>query len=209
MPNWVYNSVVVDGPARPVRALYEKISAPNDHGRSANPRAVAEDIPLGRPDPQLLSFWNIVAPDNLEEYFTDDNWYDWNCANWGTKWDLAPSDFDDDDGYYEEESNGRLQLHFSTAWSPPSPILEWFSQYARENSCALQWHWEEEQGFGEEITIDANGEAVSRSWDVPNSHADYVALGRQCPCADVYEDTDMNIRYDDCPAPEEVIPTSK
>lgn len=44
-------------------------------------------------------------------------WYEWNCANWGTKW-----------GAYEfalrERSDGRALIAFDTAWSPPRPILE-------------------------------------------------------------------------------------
>ena len=44
-------------------------------------------------------------------------WYDWSCANWGTKWDAYDIDF-------ERDSDGRLIYVFDTAWSPPVPIVE-------------------------------------------------------------------------------------
>lgn len=43
-------------------------------------------------------------------------WYEWSCANWGTKW-----------GSYQykerERSPGRFVFDFQTAWSVPVPIL--------------------------------------------------------------------------------------
>lgn len=43
-------------------------------------------------------------------------WYEWSCANWGTKWDAYD---------YKERVNdlGRFVFKFETAWSPPVPIL--------------------------------------------------------------------------------------
>lgn len=44
------------------------------------------------------------------------SWYEWNCANWGTKW----NSYD-----YEERSAepGRFVFKFETAWSVPQPIF--------------------------------------------------------------------------------------
>lgn len=44
--------------------------------------------------------------------------YDWNVANWGTKWDAETTHVDDSallDGY--------VTLFFATAWSPPTPVI--------------------------------------------------------------------------------------
>ena len=57
-----------------------------------------------------------MALDNIKKYGYKD-WYDWSCANWGTKWDASKSyiaDKDDDDLM--------IQIQFNTAWSPP---MEW------------------------------------------------------------------------------------
>lgn len=42
------------------------------------------------------------------------NWYEWNCANWGTKWDAGESDICD--------MGEDVEIRFDTAWAPP---IEW------------------------------------------------------------------------------------
>lgn len=55
------------------------------------------------------------------------DWYGWSTHNWGTKWGAynpshyALSWFAD---YDSNETQGRVDLHFQTAWSQPTPILE-------------------------------------------------------------------------------------
>ena len=48
-------------------------------------------------------------------------WYDWCNANWGTKWDIEASDF-------EEVSKGDYQISFDTAWAPPEGVIETLSK---------------------------------------------------------------------------------
>ena len=54
---------------------------------------------------------------NIELYGYKD-WYDWNVANWGTKWDVGGSDFVIDD------VGNELQCYFDSAWTPPIPLFE-------------------------------------------------------------------------------------
>ena len=56
---------------------------------------------------------------NLAKYGYKD-WYDWNCANWGTKWSprvesLELSEYPDGSAY--------IQAHYETAWSPASGLI--------------------------------------------------------------------------------------
>ena len=44
-------------------------------------------------------------------------WYEWSCANWGTKWDAYRYD-------EREVSPGRFVFKFETAWAPPEPIFD-------------------------------------------------------------------------------------
>ncbi len=54
--------------------------------------------------------------DNYEKYgYTD--WYNWSCANWGTKWNAI-------DFYKLDES----LYEFTTAWSSPLPIFKRISE---------------------------------------------------------------------------------
>jgi hypothetical protein len=47
------------------------------------------------------------------------NWYDWNIANWGTKWNNS-----DDGVHVDMISDSNLLYNFDTAWSPPIPVVE-------------------------------------------------------------------------------------
>ena len=89
----------------------------------------------------------------LKEKYGYDNWYDWSCANWGTKWNACDAE------YIEEEGT----LHFDTAWSIPYPII---AKIAQDNPEAeLDGCSEEEGGWFDEyktkdgkVLITAKGE---------------------------------------------------
>lgn len=46
----------------------------------------------------------------------DDGWYNWNCANWGSKWNCAYTEL-------EKETDSKLKYRFSSAWSPMLPLI--------------------------------------------------------------------------------------
>ena len=54
------------------------------------------------------SFMNTVVPRPQQQ---EDNWYDWNCANWGTKWDV--------DAEISDQDQNSITIYFDSAWSPP------------------------------------------------------------------------------------------
>jgi len=49
------------------------------------------------------------------------NWYDWNCNNWGTKWDAS------EPSVYISDEDFKVDITFDTAWSPP---IEWLQKVA-------------------------------------------------------------------------------
>jgi hypothetical protein len=51
-----------------------------------------------------------------------DWWYNWNCANWGTKWNAGEVWNDRTDN--GETTEGTTSYNFETAWSPASPVIE-------------------------------------------------------------------------------------
>lgn len=65
--------------------------------------------------PQPLNIWlgNCGA---LEERIFKQTWYNWNQANWGTKWNAYNT-------RHIMYSRGVLELTFDTAWTPPYPWL--------------------------------------------------------------------------------------
>jgi len=92
MPNWCYNSVTL---------------------RNSDPTKLdaLEEI---LKDPKAEVFQHLCPRPASEE----DNWYGWNCDNWGTKWDITVNDSERDDEH-------TMLLHFDTAWSPPIALYEY------------------------------------------------------------------------------------
>jgi Ferredoxin-like domain in Api92-like protein len=95
MPNWCSNRATITGPAPVIKKI--------------------ADI-LKQDDSPLLA-WMVPQP-NFEG---DQNWYNWNVANWGTKWDISDVYIDNE---AEEDS---IEFLFSSAWSPP---VEAFAAWA-------------------------------------------------------------------------------
>ena len=80
--------------------------------------------------------------DNLMKKYGATNWYDWCCANWGTKWGA----YDVTEwNVFENEAT----VSFNTAWSPPTeflinasklyPDLQFKNTYCDEGGGFLGW----------------------------------------------------------------------
>jgi len=54
---------------------------------------------------------------SMREKYGYASWYDWNIANWGSKWDLCEVS-------YNRVDDNTIQLSCDTAWSPPLTALE-------------------------------------------------------------------------------------
>lgn len=93
MPNWCYNSAEISGPASVIRKI-EQGAREGKLFESLRP------IPVGQ----------------------EENWYEWNISNWGTKWDTTA----DVNNIEEPDENGvaSITLMFDSAWSPP---VEWYA----------------------------------------------------------------------------------
>ena len=56
--------------------------------------------------------------DALKKKYGFDNWYDWQCVNWSTKW----NSYDGSDWAFSKDKKSAW-LFFMTAWSPPKGLL--------------------------------------------------------------------------------------
>ena len=68
MPNWCAVSIRIEGHNNDITDLYKSLNTPNERGNVVS-----------------FSFFQPVP----RPYKEDNNWYSWNCANWGTKWDAS------------------------------------------------------------------------------------------------------------------------
>jgi hypothetical protein len=133
--------------------------------------------------------------------FSGSGWYDWNVREWGTKWDANDEngDFPDLDDLKEHDS---ISYRFSTAWSIPTPVFE--AMVKQHPELDFDFSSEEEQGWGAEFTSSDGEDGEERSlietnsWDIPESHADYVNRDNIDGCVCNWGD-DEDDWYEDCP----------
>jgi len=136
MPNWCANVVrVTDGSERELAAVYDLLKD------TENPFAAI-----------------LPRPQSAE-----DDWYEWNIANWGTKWDA--SDF-----FITRHDDGTLDMTFNTAWSPSLEVTRQLS----EDFPSLQIrHFYEECGMCfEGVAAFAGGEMQDNCRDMPSFDTD-------------------------------------
>lgn len=123
MPNHVTNIIELKGDRVEINNLLETIK--ND------------EIGLGSIDFEKI----IPMPDNIyrgelgtkeRELYSENNWYDWSIANWGTKWNAYGYDIGKD---YRTEN----KLIFLTAWEAPHPIMEKLAEMYPEVNIQHEW----------------------------------------------------------------------
>lgn len=119
MPNWCNNSITLKhkDPAMIERA-YKALCA----GRFLQeflpcPAELLETV-AGFVGEELRAAHEAQQASNIEKYGYKD-WYDWNIANWGTKWDVGG-----DDGLIQLLSENSLDASFDSAWAPPIQAYE-------------------------------------------------------------------------------------
>ena len=105
MPNWCQNLMIVSGSEDEISKFEES----------------------NKTDESPLTFSAAVPRPASEE----ENWYDWNCENWGTKWDACNVgvNHDYEQGWVRDEEDIAISYSFETAWSPPA---EWFGRMSAQ-----------------------------------------------------------------------------
>jgi hypothetical protein len=212
MPNWVTNYVYIGGKPEDVEAFRAKISAPrpeqkmiektNSLGGSYRDTVEGEWYTPETSDEGDFSFWNLVSPpeDKWPLYFgtsgwrdgkrygdTVWNWYEWNYANWGTKWDANVEEF-------TRHQDGSITYRIETPWS--TPVEVWNALAEQHPELFVEIEFEEEQGWGGVINIKEGDANLISEWDIPVSHADYEARDRECQNC-LWGDEDY--LFPDCP----------
>ncbi len=110
MPNWCSNDLEITGSPKLLNKLLKHVEITESEATDIHEKAE-------------FSCHRIIPRPSIK----DDDWYDWNVANWGSKWDV--SDFYWFDKDWE---SGSLGATFSTAWSPiPQVILELSRQFPK------------------------------------------------------------------------------
>lgn len=100
MPNWVKNHVAVNCDNETFKAIKEFVASEESEF----------DFEKIIPMPSTV-FRGNLAPEDWDVHPGDENWYEWSCHHWGTKWNAC-----------DAWMNGKT-FHFDTAWSAPEPVI--------------------------------------------------------------------------------------
>jgi hypothetical protein len=185
MPNWVWNTLTIQGPKEQVDFIKDKLNSPYTKSHDNwNPETRQMEVKEYKYSNPVFAFHNIYnhiednvpnevylnQPDHTlpiaeQMQFKTNDWYSWNVRNWGTKWDVAVHD---DDKWpeselleYKSEGDDHWVVYkFNTAWSPPAPAMEKLS--ALVPNCVVTLSFEEETGWGGEYEF-VNGDLTAES----------------------------------------------
>jgi len=160
MPNWSYN--ILDASDEVLKQIVNEEGEIDFNTVVPMPKELQGTVSPSKDDTQEEK----DASKNLIEKYGSDNWYDWSCKNWGTKWN-GVSD--------EPYTNGEGIIHFRTAWSYPESFIEALSKKFPDE--LIKFEWEEEQGFGEAFTIKNGEKIILEEWDLPEL-GEEVEVGR-------------------------------
>lgn len=189
MPNWMDTTMKVTGPKESLEAFHKKFTAPvpqpkpdpdKDYNTIPGEWFVPEETEF-----QGISFWNFLHPEeeHWAEYFSPSgfgpdgsygqgpyNWYQWNNANWGTKWDACSATF--------SGSGEGMEYYFETAWAAPEPVFVAMSQQFPD--LTINVRCVEEQGFGFEAVYQEGEGTLLDEWDIPQTHDESVKVFGEC-----------------------------
>lgn len=164
MPNWTTNKLTITGPAEDLAILNQIITA--DNGKLSLKHFIPTPDALTKictgfhkdADGKEVREWYeskdaegkpVQTPVTQQEHddfkvkYGATNWYDWNLANWGTKWDI--------DGNNQQccMTNEKILINFLSAWDTPTiglleiskrfPTLEFDLVFKHEGGFGSGW----------------------------------------------------------------------
>lgn len=160
MPNWSYN--ILNASDEVLKQIVNEEGEIDFNTVVPMPKELQGTVSPSKDDTQEEK----DASKNLIEKYGSNNWYDWSCENWGTKWN-GVSD--------EPYTYGEGIIRFRTAWSYPEGFIEALSK--KFPNELIKFEWEEEQGFGEVFTIKNGEKVIQEEWDLPEL-GEEVEVGR-------------------------------
>ena len=184
MPNWCSNHITVRGTNQ---AEIDRLATAFATGGFCNavipcPQELTDTVSGGFSDPDEQAKLEAKTAANIEKYGYG-NWYDFQVANWGTKWDV------EGDAIERDEDGLGFSGTFESAWSPPIRVAEALVEqgfevtlYYYEPGMAFVGKWEDgfddcyEYGGEKAATVRAAiGDELDDMFGISESMAEYEA----------------------------------
>jgi len=123
MPNWCYNNIEIFGDDDVLNKIEKKIKSNrtcfdfekivSSHRHKLKMKKKWKKLP--KKDKEKVSRLALRFGAKFNQWWFSNYGYNWNCRNWGTKWNSNSA--------YLEKKNGSIHYCFETAWSPPMPVI--------------------------------------------------------------------------------------
>lgn len=152
MPNWAFNTAII---SHEDPAMIQKFVAGIKEANTFNCLV---------PMPEELRNTTSPSPTNEElvKKYGASDWYSWSVENWGTKWDVEPTE------YNVEDDGKSVYVFFDSAWSPPIAFYEAIGELGfkvdatyTEESMAFAGHFTTEDG---DNYVDLDFDKDSQEW---------------------------------------------
>ena len=178
MPNWVFNEVTIKADREDLTAFLERHFT--DDGRFDFATIIPIDIPME----EYHGNQEIKLADGSST-FVGGEWYKWNTAHWGTKWNSSNTITDSflETGWF----------YFDTAWSNPIPIQRALAKMYP--TFDIEWKYVEEQGWGGVSVYEDGREVITkrRMWDIPTTHEERMEIFDYCYACEDGDEEDMEM----------------
>jgi len=173
MPNYCTNILEIHGEDEDIEKFLTAIRTSEDYygynilsNLLPTPKELAETPSAWYGDKTLQAEQNEKEANNIAKYGYKD-WYDWNCANWGTKWT-------DDQTHIVKQQPTYCSLLFTTAWCAPEKAFDRIATMFPSLTFILSYY-EEGNGFvgATAYKNDLRSESYTEEIDIPFSEDEY------------------------------------
>ena len=133
MPNWCDNQITITGPESVIDKIEKIVREEENIDLSSKEKGESMGLlnfmyPMPKElDGTTSPSSSATKPQPMVDGF--DNWYDWRCENWSTKWDV-------NEFYGVDRQGDTISFGFSSAWSPPIGAYEKFLD--KNEDCSLK-----------------------------------------------------------------------
>ena len=218
MPNWCDNQLSITGPNSVIDKIEKIVKADDSHKNTGllnfmYPMPKALDNTTAQLQNDATKKEKEKAKRNRFEYGFD-NWYDWRCENWKTKWEVCEF-YGVDRQYLTEQNEGEsvITMGFSSAWAPPIGAYEKFLEdnpecsvraFYYEGGCDFMGEWDNGQDdcyapsdykSDDCFWKDGVGSTLDDTFNITESMAEYEEeerLRKEAEKEDVHEYTKGN-----------------
>jgi hypothetical protein len=114
MPNHITNRLTIFGSIDQINSVLKFIKIEKESSEDEIFGIGTIDFNKITPCPKWVFSGNLGREDE-EKYGKENCWYEWNCKNWGTKWNAYRQP--------DKRSNANV-IYFTTAWSSPHDLIK-------------------------------------------------------------------------------------